>query len=366
MDLAISDLLKEPVGRQLLKALKLQSLAGVSTFTPGATIRVIEKVYGHPITVSGVRSRLRRLADGGYLQLMAGDRYKILPFFSGKDIPYYRRRSTAYHRDMDEMMWLSIGAADTDSIFEMSGAAIKKGDLKSARAMLGEMIDIDDRIIKGRAYHQLAIVETEARRYEKARFYYGQALYKGAGDEFVYADFARFKEETGDLDGAIKLLRRGARNQKNSAAIHDLLALCYSRKGDKYRSEFHRLQTLVCESDFVPVRAGVADQLAQEGCIEAALRLYRQAARGAKRNCYPLYRIGYIYANRLEDNKQARATFEKIKKIQPDDDTASRNIDLLIKNRTPLTERVVCIVRKRKLTWSPDRPGEVEAVDINK
>jgi len=366
MDLAISDLLKEPLGRHLLKALKLQSLAGISTFTPLATSRVIEKVYGHPVAVSSARSRLRRLADAGYLKQIDGDRYRILQYFNSKDIPYYRRRSTAYHRDVDEMMWLSIDASDADSIFEMSGAAILKGDFKSARAMLEKMIDTGDRTIKTRTYHQLAIIETDAKNYEKARFYYGQALVKGAGNEFVYTDFARFKAKTGDLEGAIELLKKGACHQVNSPAIHDLLALYYLKKRDKYKSEFHRLQALVSESDLVPVKAGLADLLARDGNIKAALGLYRQTARSARRNCYPLYRIGYIYANRLEDKKRARVIFEKIKKIQPDDGAASRNIELLLQNRLPLPEKVVCTFKKRRLTWNPDRPGEVEVADLNK
>ncbi|HEB71426.1 MAG TPA: tetratricopeptide repeat protein [Nitrospirae bacterium] len=366
VDSTISDLLKEQLGRYLLKALKLQSLAGISTFTPLATSRVIEKVYGYPVIVSSARSRLRRLADGGYLKQMDEDRYRILQLFHSKDIPYYRRRSTAYHRDADEMMWLSINAADTGSIFEMIGAAIEKGDLKSARTMLEKMIDTGDRITKGKTYHQLAKIEADARKYEKARFYYSQALIKGAGDEFVYADFARFKVKTGDMDGAIKLLKKGAGHHRSSPAIHDLLAIYYSRKKDRYRSEFHRLQALVSESDFVPVKAGVADLLAREDNIEAALKLYRRTARSARRNCYPLYRIGYIYANRLEDKNRARAIFEKIKKIQPDDDTASLNVDLLLKDRLPLPEKVVCAFRKRRLTWNPDRPGEVEVAYFNK
>lgn len=364
MDSPISELLQETLGQHLLKALKLQNLAGISTFTPAATSRVIEKVYRHPVSVSSVRSRLRRLADGGYLQLITGDRYRVLQFFSSNEVPYYRRRSTAYQRDTDEMMWLSVHAADADSLFEMSGAAIKKGDFKSARAMLKKMIDSDERVIKGKAYHQLAVIETNARKYDKASFYYEQALIKGEGDQFVYADFARLKAKLGDLNGAIKLLNKGARKHKNSAAIHDLLALYYSQKGDKYRSEFHRLQTLISESDFVPVKAGLADQLAKEGNIEAALTLYKQAARGSRRNCYPLYKIGYIHANHLKDNKRARATFEKIIKIQPDDETASKNINLLMKNKTPIAEKVVCIFRKRKLTWNPDKPGEVEILEL--
>ncbi len=362
LDQLIGDLLKEPVGRRLLKALKLQYLAGISTFKPETTLRVIEKIYNHPVSGSQVRSRLRRLADSGFLKQLDGKRYELRQLFLGGDVPFYRRRSSTYKRHMDEMIWLSVEAEDADPIFEMAEAAVKKGDFKQARALLKKLVDTGDRIVRGQIYHNLATMETAASRPDQARFYYREAFKQGARGEFLYADFARFKARFGGLDGAIALLNEGVLMHGKSAAIHDLLAGYYLQKGDRWKSEFHRFRAVVLESDFVPVKAGIADQLAQNGDLKGAARLYKEAARSARRHCYPLYRLAYIYANRLGEAGMALSVFDKIKRIQPGDKLAARNIELIEKGKLPLPEMVECVFRKRKLVWKPARPGVVEVV----
>jgi hypothetical protein len=278
LDPVIAELLTEPVGASLLKALKLQYLAGIATFIPQTTSQIIERIYHQPVAPSTVRARLRRLADNGYLTRTDGGRFRLQRLFLGSDMPFYQRRTSTYRHHLDAMIWLSLEADDAGPVFEIAAAALRDGDLERARALLVKLVDTDDRITRGQVHHSLAVIEAAAGRPAKARFYFREAFHHGARAEFLYVDYARFKVDRRDLRGAIDLLKEGLQTYSDSSAIHDLLSECYDETGDMWRSEYHRFRATALDADFVPVKAGVADQLRQEGLYHGAITLYKEIA----------------------------------------------------------------------------------------
>ncbi len=359
-DPVIGELLEDSVGADLFRALKLQYLAGVAMFRPEVTAHMIQKITGAQVPVSKIRARLRKLADGGYIIARKDGRFHLFHLFIGKNGAYYRRRSTLGGWRSDEMIWLADGSLNIGDPSSRHISFDVPDDVSQARVFFKRIAESEDRIVRGEAYHRLALLEAGSGRSEQAQFYYNQAFAHGSNNEFLYCDYAEFKAENGEVAGALKLLREGLITYSGSPAIHELLGRLYETMGDSWRGEFHRFRTMALESMFIPLAAAVADRVADEGELETALALYKKAARSARRNCYPLYRAAYLYVNRLGKPAAAIPIFEKILKIQPCDNLAAKQLAKVEVSKTPLEERVELYSRTHKFILNPARPFTVQ------
>jgi len=359
-DPVVGELLDDSAGADLLRALKLQYLAGVVTFRPEVTAHMIHKITGAQVSIPKVRARLRKLADGGYIIAQRDGRFHLFHLFIGKSGAYYRRRSTPGKWRSDEMIWLADWSLyNRDSSSEHMFFDVPD-NVRQARVFLKKIAGADDRIMRGEAYHRLALLEAGCRRSEQAQFYYNQAFMHGPNNEFLYCDYAEFKAENGEVAEALRLLKEGLITYSGSPAIHELLGRLYEIMGDPWRGEFHRFRTMALESMFIPLTAAVADMVADDGELETALVLYKKAARSARRNCYPLYRTAYLYTNRLGKPESAIPVFEKILKIQPCDNLAAKQLAKVEASKTPLEENVELHARAHKFIFNPDRPFTVQ------
>jgi len=353
-DPLFSRIANDPIGRWLVEALRLVCLAGIESFSAATAIAFMTKARGEAPPASAARARLRLLAEHGFLKQTGKDRYQILPLFACEGGVAYRRATGP-----GELIWLARGDTRAAKAFSGAARAAERGDFQEARRLLTRVAR-GGGAARAAAYHRLALVELAAGRRESAEFFFTEAFKSGAASEALFTGYAMARAAQGDRAGAIATLREGARLLRRSGAIHERLDELYRAGGDRYRAMYHRFQAILSDAELIPPHAALADELVSEGSLEKASLLYRRAARGARRNAYPLYRLAYLYANRLHDRARALEMFGRILRIQPDDAVAQENRARLERGGVPLPETVVARHRGRRYVWRGERPGQIE------
>lgn len=353
-DPLFSRIASDPIGQWLVEALRLVCLAGIESFSAATAITFMTKARGEAPPASAARARLRLLAEHGYLKQTGKDRYHIQPLFACEGGVAYRRAMGS-----GEPIWLARGDTRAAKAFSGAEKAAQRGDYEEARRLLAKVAR-GGGARRTAAYHRLAMVELAAGRRESAELFFTEAFKSGAASEALFTDYAMARAALGDRAGAVATLREGAGLLRRSGTIHERLDELYRAGGDRYRAVYHRFQTILSDADLIPPQAALADELADEGALETASMLYRKAARGARRNAYPLYRLAYLYANRLHDRAAAVEMFGRILRIQPDDAVAHENRARLERGESPLPETIVARHRGRRYVWRSERPGQIE------
>jgi len=117
----------------------------------------------------------------------------------------------------------------------------------------------------------------DSKEYDKALEKYFEALKIGGSEARIYNGIGYVYLKTGDIEGAIKFLKKAIEINPNNAVAHNNLGVAYQRKGEYAEAISEYKNALKIEKNYVKPLANLAVAYYRKGNIPKAIKYFLKA-----------------------------------------------------------------------------------------
>lgn len=272
-------------------AQKKYSAANASNFARSKTQRVasrqkISRQYNALAKVTARRESIKPVAAEALPELLRKTPKEAAVALTGAGIYYFKRgevdKSIGYFRQAND-----LDAANQDAKFGLSDALVSKGD---------QSIEADD--------------------FDKARFYYQDAVKYNDKNSAAYSGLGEVFDAQKDNDKAIANYEKALQLDKDLTEIYPSLGVLYFKKGEIAKADDLLTKAIAAHSDDAETQYFLGLVRYQQNRYQDALAAFGQAAKSNAESADAYFYLGETY-DKLDRENDAIAAYQTATKLDP-------------------------------------------------